>query len=516
VSTVTRRAEMTTTRRVVVIAAILCALGGAVAANATVKRHQIATSQAAQSAVAFVNPSGRAHSTAWYCPGPLELGLAHVQSHLVIANAADHTVSGQLLVATTSGRSYTISVTVPRDSTDVVALPSPKKSTFAAASLLSDGAGIGVEEITDGTTGREAAPCVADPSFSDYIPAGSTLGASDEALSLYDPGATPSVANVRFITASGSEYPLALQGLPINAGQLVVVDVHKSVAQSSVVATVVQATGGSLVVGAIERSDVASKLDSALVSGDGAGASSWYLPALPAGGSTLNYVYVEDIGGSSTTASISFSSEDAGGEVAAVHVAAGGIARLTQGPEGTPGELRYATVESKSPVVVEESSELSSPLLVPGPVTRKGHAAKATGAASGLLSSPIEGLPPRLPTGFAITNATVASPRWLLPGGESDSSIGEFLTFANPTVAPAVITLSTVANGAVTVIPKASSIIVPGGAAAAVDLSRVLPSEPGVTIEVNSTTRIVVEGTLYAKGSSRSVGFSAPVAIPVA
>jgi Family of unknown function (DUF5719) len=514
VSTAIRRSDVTTTRRVIVILAIVCALGGAVAANATVKRHQIATSQAAQSAVAFVNPSGRAHSTAWYCPGPLELGLAHVHSRLVIANAAAHAVSGQLLVATTSGQSYTISVSVPSDSTDDVELPTPKKSTFAAASLLSDGAGIGVEEVTDGTTGREAAPCVVDPSFSDYIPAGSTLGSSDEVLSLYDPGATPSVANVRFITATGSEYPLALQGLPINAGQLVVVDVHKAVAQSSVVATVVQASGGSLVIGAIERADVASTLVSTLLSGDGSGASSWYLPALPAGGSTLNYIYVEDVGGSSITASISFSSEDAGSELAAVHVSAGGIARLTQGPEGTPGELRYATVDSKSPVVVEESSELSSPLVVPGPVTRKVH--RAGKASSNVPSPSIEGLPPRLPTGFAVTNASVASARWLLPGGESDTSIGEFLTFANPTILPAVITLSTVANGAVTVIGKASSIIVPAGGTAAIDLSRVLPSEPGVTIEVNATTRIIVEGTLYAKGSSRSVGFSAPVAIPVA
>jgi Family of unknown function (DUF5719) len=324
------------------------------------------------------------------------------------------------------------------------------------------------------------------------------------------------VANVRFVTASGSQYPLALQGLPINAGQLVVIDVGKAVAQSSVVATVVTASGGSLVVGAIERAQVASTLVSSLVSGDGSGASSWYLPALPAGGSTLNYVYVEDVGGSPTTATISFSSEDAGSEVAAVRVSPGGIARLTQGPEGTLGELRFATVESKSPVVVEESGELSTPLDVPAPVARQvRQAGKASGAAANALSSSIEGLPPRIPTGFAVTAATVASARWLLPGGESDARIGEFLTFANPTSAPAVITLSTVANGAITAIPKASSIFVPAGATAAVDLSRVLPSESGVTIAVTSTTRIVVAGTFYAKGSSGSVGFSAPVAIPV-
>jgi hypothetical protein len=515
-STAAVPSDVTTMRRFVVIVAIACALGAAVAANATIKRHQLATAQAAQSAVAFVHPSGRAHSTAWYCPGPLALGLVHEHSHLVIANAAAHAVSGQLLVTTTSGQSYTSSVSVARDSTDDVALPSLKKSTFAAASILSDGTGIGVEEITDGTTGRVAAPCVVNPSLSDYVPAGSTKGASDVDLSLYDPGATPSVANVRFVTASGSEYPLALQGLPINAGQVVVVNVDKSVAQSSVVATVVTASGGALVVGAIERAQVGPFAVPSLVSGDGSGASSWYLPALPAGGSTLNYVYVEDVGASPSTASISFASGNDDSEVAAVHVSPGGIARLTQGPESSLGELRFAKVESKSPVVVEESSQLSTPLDVPGPVSRQvRQAGKASGGAANALTRSIEGLPAKIPPGFAVTNATVASAEWLLPGGESDAGIGEFVTFANPSSVPAVITLSTVAHRAIAVIPKASSILLPAGETAAIDLSRVLPSETGVTILVRSTTRIVVAAGLYAKGSKGSVGFSAPVAIPV-
>jgi hypothetical protein len=508
--------DVSTLRRVVVIGAVALALGGAVAANATVKRHQVANSQAAQSAVAFVHPSGRAHSTAWYCPGPLPLGLAHEHSHLVIANAAAHRVSGQLLVATTTGQTYTYSVTVGRDSTSDVALPSPKTSTFAAASLLADGSGIGVEEVTDGTTGRVAAPCVVDPSLNDYIPAGSTRGASDLAISLYDPGATPSVANVRFVTANGSAYPLALQGLPINAGAVVVVDVGKDVAQSGVVATDVTASGGSLVVGAIERAQVGSVVFPALVSGDGSGASSWYLPALPAGGSTLNYVYVQDIGASATTASITFNAADTDNEVAAVRVSAGGIARLTQGPVSSLGELRFAKVESKVPVVVEESSELSSPLEVPAPVVRQvGQSGKASGTAANALSTSIEGLPAKLPTGFAVTNATVSSAEWLLPGGESNAAVGEFLTFANPTAVSAIASLSTIADHSVNAVAKASAILVPADGTAVVDLSRVLPSESGVSVLVTATTRIVVAGSLYAKGSKGSVGFSDPVAIPV-
>jgi Family of unknown function (DUF5719) len=516
-STTAAHPDLSTMRRAVVIAVLAVALGAAVAANATVKRHRQANSQGAQSAVAFVNPSGRAHSTAWYCPGPLALGLAHERSQLVIANAAAHAVSGQLLVATTDGQSFTYSVTVAPDSTRDVALPLLKKSTFAAASLLSDGAGIGVEEVTDGTTGRVAAPCVVNPSLNDYIPAGSTKGASDVVLSLYDPGATPSVANVRFVTANGSQYPLALQGLPINAGEVVVVDVGKDVAQSGVVATEVAASGGSLVVGAIERAEVGTVAVPSLLSGDGAGASTWYLPALPAGGSTLNYVYVEDVGSSPTTASISFASANNDNEVATVHVGAGGVARLTQGPESSLGQLRFAKIDSKVPVVVEESSQLSSPLDVPGPVANQARqSGKASGTAANALSTSIEGLPPKIPTGFAVTNATVTSDEWLLPGGVSNAKAGEFVTFANPTSAPAVISLSTVAHRSVTVIAKASSIVVPAGSTAAVALSRVLPNEANVTVLVTSTTRIVVAAGLYAKGSSGSVvGFSEPVAIPV-
>jgi hypothetical protein len=515
-STTPERTGVSTLHRVAIVAAIAVVLGGAVAANATIKRHQLANSQAAQAAVAFVHPASRAHSTAWYCPGPLALGLAHERSHLVIANAAAHAVSGQLLVATTTGETTTYSVSVHRDSTADVALPSPKKSTFAAVSLLADGAGIGVEEITDGTTGRMAAPCVVNPSLNDYIPAGSTKGASDVAISLYDPGATPSVANVRFVTANGSEYPLALQGLPINAGQVVVVDVGKDVAQSGVVATDVAASGGSLVVGAIERAQVGPVNVPALVSGDGSGASSWYLPALPAGGTTLNYVYVEDVGSTATTASISFSAADNDSEIASVRVGPGGIARLTQGPGNGPGELRFAKVESKSPVVVEESSQLSSTLDVPEPVSRQVHqSGKASGVAANALSTSIEGLPAKIPAGFAVTNASVTSTEWLLPGGESTAKVGEFVTFANPTSAPAVISLSTIARRNVTVVAKASSILVSAGGTAAVDLSRVLPNEKGVSVLVTSTTRIVVAGGLYAKGSRGSVGFSEPVAIPV-
>ena len=51
------RSEVSVLRRIFVIVLILCVLGGALAANATIKRHRVATAAGAQSAVAFVHPS---------------------------------------------------------------------------------------------------------------------------------------------------------------------------------------------------------------------------------------------------------------------------------------------------------------------------------------------------------------------------------------------------------------------------------------------------------------------------
>ena len=174
-------------------------------------------------------------------------------------------------------------------------------------------------------------------------------------------------------------------------------------------------------------------------------------------------------------------------------------------------------VDSKSPVVVEETSLIAKSFAVPGPVARDVKpSGTASRTAANALSASIEGLPPT--AAFGLRDHECHRQRdttWMLPGGESTTQIGEFVTFANPTTATAQITLSTISNGSIAVIPKASSILVDAGSTGAVDLSRVLPNNPGVTVVVSSTTRIVVAAGLYAKGSKGSVGFSEPVAIPV-
>ncbi len=143
----------------------------------------------------------------------------------MIANAGTSRVGGQLLVSTSRGLSSSRAISIPPRSTTEETLVAPAQSSFGAASVLANGTGVGVEEVIDSPTGREAAACVGRANSVQYLAGGSTKGASDIALAIYDPGATPSVANVSFATSSGNVAPLAYQGLPIGAGQVAVVDV---------------------------------------------------------------------------------------------------------------------------------------------------------------------------------------------------------------------------------------------------------------------------------------------------
>ena len=517
ISTSPPRPAVSPLHRVVILALIASMIIAAIVGNSTLKRRRVATETGVHAAVAFVHPTGRAHSTAWYCPGPLPLGLKHISAHLMIANAAIGPITGQMVVTTTVQQSFSSSISVGAESTIDLPLPTPDHSAFSAVSLLTDGSGIGVEEVVDEPTGRIAAPCVARATSSQIIPTGSTKGASTITLSLFDPGATPSVADLSFATANGTVSPQALQGLPIGAGQLVVVNVAASVAQTDVVSTIVHSTGGSIVAGAQISAQVGTTSYPSLTTGAGLAQSQWLLPALPVGGSTLNYIYVVNPTSIATTATISISdgsSPDGGVANATLHVPANGVARLTQGPAENPATLRFAKVTAKpSSVVVGESSLISRPIVIPA--TPKGKAAAKIDRATETPPSPAEGLPATVPVGYAITSASVGSSGWMVTGGALTPTLGEFITVANPSSATAVVSFATLAVGLADVVPQCGALLLGPGESLSVDLSKVLPNSKSLTVLVHASAGVIAAAGFYAKGSKGSIGLSEPVAIPL-
>lgn len=522
-------------RRAIVLVVVLSLLVLGVVANATMKRHRLAATSGQGAAVAFVRPNATTQSSAWYCPGPLPLGEKKVHSSLAIANTATASIGGQLVVSTSIGVSFTESISVAPRSNEVIALPRTGHSSFGAASVLVNGSGVGVEELTDGPTGRQAAACVSRAASEQYLAGGSTLGASDIALALFDPGATPSVADVSFATSGGPVTPLAYQGLPISAGQVLVLDVAHAVAQREVVATIVHSSGGHLVVGAVERAAVGNVVYPSLVTGNSNPETSWYLPALPAGGSASNLIYVLNPGASTATTNVALTGSAGEGQVG-LSIPPGNVARVTPSPSALLGALRAAVVTSHSPVLVLESSLLRRPLVLPvaktGATSTVHHsAAKApaalrlhgttstlegtTAVAPSALPAGLTGLPDRLPTGYAVAAATVSADGWVLPGGQLSTSDGEYASLTNPGPSPARVTLETLGGGEANVVPNFSSVALGPGQSMAVDLSKLLPSSPALTLLASSTSPVVLAAGLYARGSKGSVGSSEPVAIPL-
>ncbi len=184
------------------------------------------------------------------------------------------------------------------------------------------------EEVVLTAAGSTSAPCTASTSPSWYFPMGTTGGTADLRLGLYNPSATPAVADLSFDTgqpvievgpgssdapASGGPSssgagstsmpapvaplsPSALQGLAVAPGQLVVVDISQQVQLRDLLATSVQVSGGRIVAG--EWQSMSGFVPPPAGKGAGGGATS-------GGGTTSTSTSTTTPAGSKTTSTAS-------------------------------------------------------------------------------------------------------------------------------------------------------------------------------------------------------------------
>jgi hypothetical protein len=504
-------------RRYVALAVVLALLALAGIANATVKHHRAAASTAPSTAVSSVVLAHRGSSSAWYCPGPMPLGVGGDRAEIELANLSSTRVRGELVLVTSRGANTTEPVSVGARKVLRVAVPTPARSAFGAASVLLNGLGVGVTEIEHGPSGPVTEPCTANVSSTAYLAGGATASAANIALSLFDPGATPAVANVSFATPSGSVAPPAFQGVSINAGQLVVLNVGQFLPSQGTVATTVSSSGGRIVVGALATNVLAKQRTLAFMTGLASPERSWYLAPAPSGSSATQSYLVLNTSTRPTKVTLRLGSNfGTGTALVSQTVAPGATALLGAARDQSPASLRWGslTASDGAAIVVEREtlipSALQRPALVP---VRKAK----NGPLVAPRASPV-GLPSRVPPGIGLSTGTpLLAKRWLLGGGESDASASEIVTVANPT--DSTVTLHLVAldvpagvSGALSHLPALQ--VSPQGALA-IDLSGTLGRVGQLTLEVQASTPVSVGSVLYARGSSGSVGFNASAGIPV-
>ncbi|MGH9297276.1 MAG: DUF5719 family protein [Acidimicrobiales bacterium] len=213
----------------------------------------------------LMNLSTRGASV-WDCPGPLVVGSGTVSS-VVLDNPGPREVSASIVVAvsaapTRSGQfghqlpSVVRQLRVRQGSEQTLVLPGTRgKTVDEAVSVTATGGGIAVSEQTSADKGRslQRSLCGLGAAMSGALVTAGTSGSSEVRLSIFNPAATPAVADVELAAPSGVALPQSPQGIPIPPQSLVVAKLSRDAVQEQRLAVLVTATAGRISVG--EQSD---------------------------------------------------------------------------------------------------------------------------------------------------------------------------------------------------------------------------------------------------------------------
>jgi hypothetical protein len=511
--------------RLLAIAAVLVVLSLVGVANAFISSpHPSGPSPLSlDTSVAYVRSD--ATSSAWYCAGPLPIGTQPEYSAISVANVSARGIVGELVVVSTEGGVTRERFSVGADAQAVLHLPSVGPRTFSAATVLVNSANIGVNEILERPSGPIATPCVSHDAPNAYVAAGSTKGASNVDLSLYDPSATPAVASVTFATSSGLVSPPAYQGIPVGSGEDVVLDVGHFVPQREVVAAMVSSIGGHIVVGALDTMDVAPGVDASLLTATPVPASTWMFSGAPAGSSTRQGFYVLNPGTKAAHVALDVTSPSGTASVD-LNVAPQSSTLVGLAPDPDPLALRwvnFATSE-KTPIVVARTTTILQ--AIPTHVTSKTAAKQKAKKLQRTAATPASGatsalLLPGLAPGFAITTATSAPLRsWLLAGGEVNTVTSELVLVTNPSdksAHVALLVLGALPDGSLAKhgLGELTKIVVLPHETTSVNLGAYFANRSALALEVHASEPVLAGSALYARGSNGSVGFNASAGIPV-
>ncbi|MDA8295055.1 MAG: DUF5719 family protein [Actinomycetota bacterium] len=477
-------------------------------------------------------------SAAWYCPGPLPVGAGAPAAAIEVVNLGGRPVRGEVIVHGEHGLIRTKALAIDVRASVTVPLPDTGKPTEAAATVLVDRSGVGVQEVVAArasTISRlrrpaMASPCLQKAGSTAYLAAGDSRGGDNLDLALYDPGATPAIANVALATAHGAVAPPAFQGVPVGAGSLVVLDVGRALPGASVIGTTVSATGGALATGAELTMVHGEGIQTALTLAAARPARQWSLPATLAGSGTSESLALYDPG--KQAASVTLELYGAGGPAeASATVPAGGVITLQPAAAAAAAAVRAeaVVVDRGGPVVV--SRQVAAAARPAQPSTRyRTVIVKVKRRVHGHLES--SGVPhrvlvpngpaqptllPALPAGDVAPAAIEGTARhWLLPVADPAPSAGELVEVANPGDRPAGVELATIApsGGGRAVLAGLGQLIVPAHGTLSVALAGLLHPAGPAPLEVTATAPVTAAALDYSD-AKQAPGLNMATGIPV-
>jgi hypothetical protein len=229
-------------------------------------------------AVASVAAPFGSQSSTWYCSGQSANSGGVAQGSVLVANTGPEPVTGSVDAVSDAGTRGSEALTVPGQAQVVVSPSSLVRGSWVAATVELDGGAVAVSQAVQGPTGWSQSACASTALPDSYFAAGSTAPGSSLVLTLFNPMATPSVVDTTFVTAQGSIQPQPDEGLVVEPGHLVAIDVGAYVQDQPQVSSIVTARSGAIVAEELETLSLNGQRGVSLRLGAPAPRRTWTLP----------------------------------------------------------------------------------------------------------------------------------------------------------------------------------------------------------------------------------------------
>ncbi len=275
-------------RRLAVVVVILVVIVGIPVVDSVVSRGAAAHT-GYQPAVADVVASAAAQSSQWTCPGGTG-SAGPLPARVVLTNWSDQTLPATLTAVSSTGEHRSTTLSVPAGG-QISAVPANLvMGPWVGATVLFGGGGAAVSEVLGGPGRWGTTPCASSASSQWYFAEGSTAHGATLNLALMDPGATPAVVDLSFVTPTGVVQPSALEGVVLAPGALQVIDVGAALPSDPVAAGIVDALSGSVVATELEQPGPGGPPGIGLRLGDPEPSTSWSFPlSIDAAGSSVGF-----------------------------------------------------------------------------------------------------------------------------------------------------------------------------------------------------------------------------------
>lgn len=494
-----------TTRRLPVLVVIVLAIGALILADRS-SSNSVATDSVASDALMPVASPPGAVSSAFFCAGGAATAGAVFDSTIVIANPGESAVN--VLVTSYPGalagdvdgaaavaklKPVTKQISVGARARAEVALSSLQSSPFAAAVVETNDADLAVERRVTGPSGdASSSPCASAPSDKWYFPTGTTTRDARELLAVFNPFPVDAVVDITFQTSDGFRNPGELQGLPVQGGQLRVLDVSAVAPRIEQLAATVSSVAGRVIVDRLQSfdgSDPNHPAGIAATVGAPAAASVWTFGEGEVGDG-LNEVFTvmnpTDVPANSQL-EVMLDAPDTNGAVDPIP--------LTIPARG------YAQVVMRDQTRIPKN--VAHSVIV-----------RSTGGAGLIAERTIGAAEPAPRRGYApALGAPLVATRWLFADGRAVANeTAEFLIVVNPSAdSIAHLRFTALAGGQLFPIDGLQDVEVAPGGRVAVELGQHI-NRPDLPVLVEADTAVVVERGVY---SATGKGISLAAGIPL-